>query len=107
MYFERKENPCDSYESCQTPELMDSVCLHCGHLRTEHPPVGSIFILDIGNPMNKYFYNAWTTFRYRDDESGEEYSNDSRLIATDDVEEFNRLLAELVRNPNNIQDYPK
>jgi hypothetical protein len=27
---------CDHYESCQEPEQPDSVCFHCGHLRSEH-----------------------------------------------------------------------
>lgn len=41
--YQRATKPCECYDSCQEPEQPTSVCVHCGHLRSDHETACTTF----------------------------------------------------------------
>lgn len=55
---------------------------------------GMRYILVINNPDNKYVYNVWSVFEYRDGE----VSPDTRIFCSDDQQKFLDFLKTLPAN---------
>lgn len=60
-----------------------------------------IYIIEIdGEISTKYTYNVWSVVEFRDEDNIALFNKDTRILATDDVNEFTSFVAKLKQNPD-------